>query len=105
MNVRDSFAELGCRAPRLGRAYRPSSVTAHVESLERRCLLAVQVGPISIVAGQPFSGQVATFSPADLQGNAPVSATISWGGGLAVITSGTISPDGLGGYIVKGSNT
>ncbi len=91
---------------RTGRTRGRSDLAAWIESLENRTLLSVQVGPITVVAGQTFNGQVATFGPNDLQGNITnFQATINWGGGLNIVTPGIITQLASGGYAVTGSNT
>jgi hypothetical protein len=59
---------------------------------------------VSPIAGAPFSGVVASFTDADPKGTAgDYSATISWGNGKT--SSGTIAPNGLGGFTVSGDMT
>jgi hypothetical protein len=61
--------------------------------------------PITSVEGASFSGQVATFAgsnPAVAAGD--YAAAISWGDGTAV-SSGTITPNGSGGFNVTASHT
>lgn len=59
--------------------------------------------PVSATEGQPFSGQVATFSDADNQPASAYSATINWGDGSS--SSGTISQTAPGQYSVSGQHT
>jgi hypothetical protein len=59
---------------------------------------------INAVAGQPFSGVVATFSDGDSAANArDFTATINWGDGH--LTNGIITANGQGGFDVSGTNT
>jgi hypothetical protein len=67
--------------------------------------IAVQPVDVSAVAGQPFSGTLATFLDSDPGGLArDYVATINWGDGTT--TTGTIQPDPSGsGFDVVGSHT
>ena len=57
----------------------------------------------SPVEGTTFSGNVGTFTDSDPNGTlSDYSAVITWGD--ATSSSGTITPDGHGGYIVSGSH-
>jgi hypothetical protein len=59
---------------------------------------------VNAVAGQPFTGVVATFSDADPNANAKdFTATINWGDGH--LTNGTITANAQGGFDVSGTNT
>jgi hypothetical protein len=59
---------------------------------------------VHAVAGQPFTGVVATFSDADPNANAhDFTATINWGDGH--LTNGTITANAQGGFDVSGTNT
>jgi hypothetical protein len=67
---------------------------------------ALSGSPVAVnpIAGAPFSGPVASFTDADPKGTAgDYSATISWGNGKT--SSGTIAPNGLGGFTVSGDIT
>jgi hypothetical protein len=80
-------------------------VAAWVAQLERRTLLTLQVSPITTVAGQFFSGEIATFAAGDVQGTlANFQATIYWTGAVNFTTGAYIAPNGPGNYIVYGSN-
>jgi hypothetical protein len=73
-----------------------------LEELEARTLLAIAasaapLGPL--VANNPFSGVVATFTDTD----ASSTATIDWGDGTT--STGAISANASGGYNVTGSHT
>jgi hypothetical protein len=54
--------------------------------------------------GEPFTGFIARFTDADPRSNpgSLYTASIDWGDGTT--TSGTVIPDGQGGYLVRGSH-
>ncbi len=96
---------LGETFVRVSGSRRVRPVAAWVEKLERRELLTLQVSAITAVAGRYFSGAIASFSSADLQGTlADYQATIYWTGASNLITGGSIAPNGTGNYIVYASN-
>ena len=71
------------------------TLAAWVDRLESRCLLTLQVNPITMVAGQYFDGQVATFAAGDVQGSlSDYQATVYWPGSLNLSTYGYIAPSG-----------
>ncbi len=85
---------------------RPSRpLFAWVQRLETRCLLTLQVSPISVVAGRSYSGIVATFAAGDVQGTtADYDATIYWPGAVNLTTTGTIVPTGPSSYAIYSPN-
>lgn len=100
MNIIDWSAS---SAPRT-RPRRP--VAAWVQRLENRCLLTLQVSPITVVAGQSYSGQVATFASGDVQGTtADYQATIYWPGAVTFTTTGTVVPTGPSSFAIYSPNT
>src|SRR2546430_1784267 len=59
---------------------------------------------INAISGAPFTARVASFTDADPAGQvSDYSALINWGDG--VFSSGTITPNGLGGFDVIGTHT
>ncbi len=98
------------------RAVRPPVLRRSVEALERRDLLALVLTPLSLTEDSPFSGKVATFAAADLQGTATdFKPAINWGDGTTATgtasnsTGGTAEivpePDGLHYDVVALSKT
>ena len=83
-----------------------TTVAAWVDRLESRCLLTLQVNPITMVAGQYFDGQVATFAAGDVQGSlSDYQATVYWPGSLNLSTYGYIAPSGPSTYVIYSDNT
>jgi hypothetical protein len=88
----------------MSRQRRP--VAACVDRLERRCLLTLQVSPITMVAGQNFDGQVATFAAGDVQGSlSDYQATVYWPGSVNLSTYGYIAPSSPSTYVIYSDNS
>lgn len=76
-----------------------------LESLERRDLMALVVGPLSFEQDVPFNGPVATFEAGDVQGSlSNFKPTITWGDG-STASNAVIVPNGPTAFDVVASKT